>query len=156
MGERAAIGQFNWISGYKKSAKDPSFYDEPDRRSTLVMENFAVITNRHIIDCTNSVSLGCYSTFAGYNSQIITHGIDVSTSRQRSAPVVIGAYCLVGTRCLLLNGTQLPDYCLLGAGSVLTKAYKETYSLYAGSPAKKIKNLDPECLYFHRKTGFVV
>ena len=50
----------------------------------------------------------------------------------------------------------MPDYSILGAGSVLTKAYSETGMLYAGNPAKAIKKIDIDTtLYFHREKHVV-
>ena len=68
---------------------------------------------------------------------------------------LLGAYCLVGTRVIVLGGAALPDRSLLGAGSVLNKAHSEEYAVYAGQPAEKVKALDPEGAYFHRASGFV-
>jgi carbonic anhydrase/acetyltransferase-like protein (isoleucine patch superfamily) len=70
--------------------------------------------------------------------------------------VRIGDYCFVGTNSVLLGGGALPDFCVLGAKSLLNKAFTETYQLYGGVPAQPIQKLSPDCKYFLRTEGFVV
>ena len=120
------------------------------------MEEHSAITNRHIIDCTNAVHIGKFSTVAGFRSQILTHSIDLEACRQSSAPVTIGDYCFVGTDCVLLGGSSLPNYSILGAKSLLNTSQQQEYYLYAGVPAKPVKELDRDFGYFSRTTGFVI
>src|SRR4029079_13492242 len=105
------------------------FCHQPDRKPELVLEEHAAITHRHLIDCTHSVVIGRFSTFAGFQSQILSHSIDLTACRQSSAPVRIGAYCFVGTNCVILGGSELPDYSVLGAKSLLNHAYGDTHNL---------------------------
>ena len=49
----------------------------------------------------------------------------------------------------------LPDYSVLGAGAVLNKKYDERYKLYAGVPARPVKDIDRNAKYFDRLSGFV-
>jgi hypothetical protein len=49
----------------------------------------------------------------------------------------------------------LPDYSVLGAGSVLQKTYQAPYILYSGVPALAVKTFDTETKFFVRDTGFV-
>ena len=91
----------------------------------------------------------------GYQSQFLTHSIDIAASRQRAQPIRIGRYCFVGTRCVVLGGAVLPDSSVLGAASLLNKPHEESFVLYAGAPAQRIKNLPQDSAYFHRQRGFV-
>jgi acetyltransferase-like isoleucine patch superfamily enzyme len=152
--EQASIGRGNWITGFPTGG-GRHFTHQPDRRCELVVERHAAITNRHLIDCTSSVRIGAFATVAGFQSQILTHSIDLAANRQSSAPVVIGHHCFVGTNCVLLGGAVLPDCSVLGAKSLLNKAYGETYRLYAGVPARAIKDLPADLAYFTRAVGFV-
>ncbi len=154
MREHSIIGNLNWITGFP--AADKTFFkDEQDRRPELLLGEHAAITNRHLIDCTNSVRIGRFTTFAGFRSQMLTHSIDLRRCCQSSKPVTIGSYCFVGTGCVLLAGSTLPDYSVLAAGSVLNKMQFETYHLYAGNPAGPAKSLPHDMLYFQRSEGFV-
>ncbi len=154
MGERSRLGNLNWITGFPL-ASTRFFGDEPDRRPELIIGEHGAVTNRHLIDCTNSVRIGRFTTFAGFRSQILTHSIDLYRSRQSSKPVSIGDYCFVGTGCVVLGGSRLPDYSVLGAGSVLNQSHAETHQLYAGTPARAVKALAHDMMYFHRPVGFV-
>lgn len=156
LGESASIGNLNWISGFPLNTDSLHFSDQLDRRPKLKLGMHSAITNRHLIDCTDSVIIGCFSTFAGFRSQILTHSVSISEARQRSGPVTIGDYTFVGTGCIFLPNASLPSFSVLAAGSVLNKAYHDQYWLYAGSPARPIKQIEPSNSYFTRKTGFII
>ncbi len=151
----ALIGRGNWITGFPLG---PSrhFAEEKDRRPELIVGEHSAITHRHLIDCTSSVTIGKFTTVAGFQSQIITHTIDIENSRQTSAPVRIGDYCFIGTNCVLLGGSAVPDFCVLGAKSLLNKTFTEPYQLYGGVPAHPIQELSKDSKYFQRTEGFVV
>ncbi len=149
------IGRGNWITGFPLGPS-PHFASEVDRRPELIVGEHSAITHRHFIDCTNQITIGKFTTFAGFQSQMLTHSIDLEVNRQRSAPIRVGDYCFVGTNSVLLGGSVLPDYCVLGAKSLLNKAFTETHQLYGGVPAKPLQALPADYAYFHRTTGFVV
>jgi acetyltransferase-like isoleucine patch superfamily enzyme len=150
----AAIGKANWVTGHPTGDRN-HFTHQPDRRSELIMGEHSAITNRHLIDCTNSVTIGAFSVFAGFRSQILTHSVDLENSRQSSAPIVIGEYCFTGTNCVLLGGSSLPDHSVLGAKSLLNKPYSEPYWLYAGIPARAVKPLSADMGFFKRRAGII-
>lgn len=152
--EYALIGRGNWITGFP-SGHPRHFAHQSDRRPSLQVRRHAAITHRHIIDCTAEVVIGEFATLAGYRSQIITHSIDVVAGRQSSAPVQIGAYSFVGTGCIILGGAVLPRASMLGAASLLNKAYEASYTLYGGTPARPLKTLPADSKYFQRSEGYV-
>lgn len=150
---KARIGTFNWIFGMLPSER--YFTDEPDRLSALIMEEDASLTSRHIVDCTNTVTLGAFSTVAGFYSQILTHGIDVATNRQTSAPISVGRHAMVGTRVILLKGARIPDRAVVGAGSLFRGAPEGSGGLWSGIPAKRVRDIDESGAYFTRTAGHV-
>lgn len=152
--ESASIGRGNWISGFPLGGKG-YFEAESNRMPRLIIGRHTSITHRHLIDCTNTVILGDFTTIAGYNSQILTHSINLEYCRQTSASINIGDYCFVGTNCILLPGSALPNYSVLGAKSLLNKAQNEKYTLYGGVPAHSIKVLSKDIKYFKRKEGHI-
>lgn len=156
LGEAASIGSLNWISGFPKDKISPHFSDQINRAPKLIIGDHSAITNRHLIDCTDSVTIGCFSTFAGFRSQVLTHSISIAESRQRSGPVLIGDYSFIGTGSIILPNSHLPSFSVLGAGSVLNKKYDEEFQLYAGNPARPVKNISRDADYFNRKTGYVI
>jgi acetyltransferase-like isoleucine patch superfamily enzyme len=175
MGKNARIGHFNvaihldklqldndtivergnWITGFSTKTDSKHFKHQIGRISELIMGEHAAITKNHHIDCTSSIYIGKFTTIAGYRSQILTHSINIMENRQDSNPISIGAYCFVGTASIILGGTTLPDYSVLGAQSLLNKRLDETYSLYGGVPAKSISKIPKEAKYFTRINGFV-
>jgi len=150
----ASIGRGNWITGFPL-IDSQHFAHLPHRRPQLLMHAHSAITNRHLIDCTDTVTIGAFATFAGFRSQILTHSIDIGEGRQSARAVSIGAYSFVGTGVILLAGSALPDHSVLAAGSVLHKAHDEPYRLYAGNPAVIRSTLDDQARYFLRVQGFV-
>ena len=150
----ASIGNGNWITGFPLG---PSrhFAHQQDRHPQLIVSEHSAITHRHLIDCTDSVVIGKFTTVAGFQSQVITHTIDIEKNRQTSSPIRVGDYCFVGTNCVLLGGSALPAFCVLGAKSLLNKSFTESYQLYGGVPARAIQKLSPDLEYFRRTEGFV-
>ena len=156
MGEHASIGRGNWITGFPTDTDSPHFSHQRDRYAELVMGDHSAITKNHHIDCTNRILVGAFTTIAGYRSQLLTHAIDLKNNRQDSEPITIGSYCFVGTGCIILGGSRLPDHSVLGALSLLNKVHDRDWSLYAGQPAQWRKALDRNDGYFRRQRGSVV
>lgn len=154
LGRHAVISSLNWITGFPL-CNSRHFAHQPERVPQLVLGAHAAIASRHLIDCTATVTVGAFTTVGGFYSQILTHSVDLSASRQSCSPIEIGDYCFLGTNCVLLGGCSLPSYSVLGAKSLLNKQWTETYRLYGGVPAEPLKTLPEDMGYFRRDTGFV-
>lgn len=155
LGIDSGIASLTYITGF--STQDNRYFNgEKNRLCELVLGQSSGITGRHFIDCNGGVYIGDYSTIAGIRTQILTHSINVYANKQQTHPVRIGKYCFVGTGCIILPGGELPDYSILGAGAVLTKAFKESYTLFAGNPARPIKHLDAETTLYFKRMNHVV
>ncbi len=155
LGDRSHIGTCNWIVGEPMDSPGGFFAAEIGRRPQLVMGQHSAITSRHFLDCTSPIAIGDFTTIAGVRSVFFSHGIDVQAGKQRSAPIVIGSHCLVGTNCVVLGGSALPDCSVLGAGSLLRHRGQETHRVYAGVPSRPVKQLPPGSAYFHRSEAIV-
>jgi acetyltransferase-like isoleucine patch superfamily enzyme len=153
--ERATIGRNNWITGFPTEPNAKHFKHQTDRKPELLMGISAAITKSHHIDCTSTIEIGPFATIAGYQTQLLTHSIDVVENRQDSAPIYIGAYTFVGTNSVILGGACLPDYSVLGAKSLLNKPHLIEWTLYGGVPARPLQTIPPNAKYFSRKQGFV-
>ncbi len=58
---------------------------------------------------------------------------------------VIEDNCLIGMGSILLDNAHIPSGCIIAAGAlVLSNAKLEPDSVYAGVPAKKVKEITPE------------
>lgn len=150
----AKIGDRNHISGIG-SRNAQHFSDEVGRRPEILMGEHASITGRHLIDCCNRIEIGRFTTVAGAGTHILTHAISIKRNRQMSAPVRIGQYCFVGAASVVLKGAVLPDFSVLAANSTLHRAFEETYGIYSGVPAERVRALEPDSAYFQRDTGYV-
>lgn len=151
----AKIGRGNWITGFSVNKKSKHFNHQPNRTPELIVGEHAAITKNHHFDCTHQIKIGKFTTIAGYQSQLLTHSINIEENRQDSSPILIGDYCFVSTSVVILGGSCLPSYSVLGAKSLLNKGFNETHFLYGGVPAKSIKALNNHSKYFTRKEGFV-
>src|SRR5690606_24816857 len=127
------------------------FQHQEDRRSTLILGKSSAITKNHHIDCTHTIIIGKFTTVAGYQSQFLTHSIDIYKGRQHSKAIQIGDYCFISTGVKVLGGATIPDFSVLGAGAVVNKKFEDPYCLYAGVPAEKIKELPRDAKYFNRE-----
>ncbi len=150
IGPSGRLGSLNWVTGFPAENRS-YFYDQPERNPSLSIGVNASITARHYIDCTDSVTIGDFSVFGGWQSQILTHSLDIKDGRQRSAPVVIGDYCFVGTRTVVLKNSIIPDRSVLAAGSIYNLRETRPLGLYSGVPASRVKELNPKNVFFNRK-----
>lgn len=151
LGKGAIIGTFNWIYGFPSGASE--HFLEEGRASELIMEEGTSLTSRHIVDCTNRVTIGAFTTVTGFYSQILTHGIDIRSNRQTSRPVTIGKYCLIGSKSIIVKGAVLPEGTVLSAGSMFRGAPEETHHIYSGAPAVPVRALSVDEPYFTRLKG---
>lgn len=151
LGREALIGNLNWITAVRVDDR-PTFDEYPDRRPELVIDNCAGITQRHYLDCTDSVHLEEFALVGGVRSTLLAHHMNVQRGRQGCAPIRIGRYSMVSTNCVLLGGAVLPDHSVLGARSLLIKEPGPPFRLYVGSPATPVKEY-PENLAWFRRTS---
>lgn len=149
MDKNCSISQKNWITGFPLKNKS-HFQDFPDRKPYLIMKEDSAITKQHLIDCTDTVTIGEFTSVGGYGTQILSHSTSLEKNRQACAPIQIGHHCFVGTRSIILPGAVLPPQSVLGAGAVLKKKFTESFVLYGGVPAKYIQKMDETYEFFHR------
>jgi acetyltransferase-like isoleucine patch superfamily enzyme len=154
LGDYATILRNNWITGFP-SGQSKHFAHQKDRHPRLIVGEHSAITKNHHLDCTQEIKIGRFTTIAGYQSQFLTHSIDIVAGRQHSEPIEIGDYCFVSTRCIVLGGARLPSQSVLAAGAVLNKAFDVPFALYGGVPAQFIKEIPKDARYFTRAVGFV-
>lgn len=149
----ATISHLNWFTAFPTWRSD--FFSGIRRSAALLLGPHATITSRHLIDCTDTVTIGEYALVAGYRSQILTHSIDLGKNRQDCAPIEIGRYCFIGSGVIILKAASVPDYSVVGAGSVYRDRFSESHWLYSGVPAVPVKQLDHMTRFFSRTYGTV-
>lgn len=155
MNKNSKIGRKNWITGLSINSNTIHFNHIKDRKAELLLGESSSITKNHHFDCSNRITIGKFSTIAGYNSQFLTHSIDLIENRQDAKEINIGEFTFVGTNVVVLGGSILPPKSILGAKSLLNKQFLKEWTLYGGTPAKEISYISKDAKYFSRKTGFV-
>jgi acetyltransferase-like isoleucine patch superfamily enzyme len=140
----ASIGGRNWVAGHPLSAV---VFTSPDRRSSLIMGEWAKITVGHEIDCTDRVVIGAHAGIIGFRCQVLTHSLDLVRDVQVSAPVELGERSVVMSGSLLLSGTRVPARSIVSAGSVVTTKLTKEQVFYRGNPAEPVRDLPDLRLY---------
>lgn len=96
-----------------------------------------IYPNVHIGDFTqiaNDVNIiGADHNFRTAGTPLVFNG------REKLKPTVIGRDCWIGANCIIICGVKIGNGAIVAAGSVVTKDLNE-YGVYAGVPAKKIKD----------------
>ncbi len=82
-------------------------------------------------------------TVVGDRAKIFTHIAD-KPGRIMFRRVRIGKYCLVGYGALIMPGSKIGDYVILGAYSIVPKNSELDNGVWVGSPARKIREIKPE------------
>jgi carbonic anhydrase/acetyltransferase-like protein (isoleucine patch superfamily) len=157
LAEGASIASRNWITGFPRSA-DPAadaFPHSPNRRPSLIMGKYAMITVAHEIDCSDRVEIGDYSSLAGFGCTILTHSLNLVRDRFATGSVEIGAHAAVMSGSTLLSGTKVPPRCIVSAASVVNTPLTEELTFYSGNPAEAVRSLPETLGFFHRGEGSV-
>ncbi|PWW21890.1 carbonic anhydrase/acetyltransferase-like protein (isoleucine patch superfamily) [Geodermatophilus normandii] len=149
LGAGAVIAMLVWVNSVRA---DKGYFTGQPRRPALVMGEKSLITVMHFIDACDLVELADYAAIAGFGSIVQTHAVDIERMRQATAPIRIGDHSLVASRVLLLPGAVVPDRAVVAAGAVVGRAL-EGHHLFAGVPAKPVRDLDPEQAFFVRETS---
>ncbi len=154
IGKEARIENLNVFNCVPKLGTK-HFLTEKDRFPAFIMGCHSAVSSRNKFDCSNTITMGDFSSFVGSGTIVYTHGVNLKECRQETKPVVIGSNTRVYTRCIIVKGAGLPDCSLLGPGSVLHKNHEEAYSFYSGVPAIPVKKLSSNLKFFHRTEEYI-
>ena len=73
------------------------------------------------------------------------HSFTDITKNEFAPPIKIGCYVWIGANSVILPGVELDNYCIVGAGSVVSKSFG-SHLILAGVPAKPIAERCRKCL----------
>lgn len=96
------------------------------------------------INCQKSIKFGNNCLLAhkielldtDFHQILNLNGVKINDDRE----ITIGDRVWIGSNTLILKGTTIASDTIIGAGSVLTKAYNTSNCVYAGNPAKLVKS----------------
>lgn len=86
----------------------------------------------------------CKNVFIAPNVGLITanHDLNDLSKHLKGKNIVIGSNSWIGMNSVLLPGVRLGPNTIVGAGSIVTKSFREGNIIIAGNPAKIIKRLN--------------
>ena len=67
------------------------------------------------------------------------YDIDTGVVLNRSRPIVLGNHIWVGSEVEFLKGAEVPNNCIVGTGSIVSRKHTEEYTAIAGIPASIVK-----------------
>jgi acetyltransferase-like isoleucine patch superfamily enzyme len=121
MDKQAAIGNSNSI--YRGA------YPITLGEAELRMGRLAIITSKHSLDCTRSISIGDYSTISGFGTQFWTHGFyhgNEGAHRIRiDGSIEIGNNVSIGSKCLINPAVKIGNAINVGGNSCVSKSLLE-------------------------------
>ena len=140
-GDEVNIGRYCDILRLNEinSIPDPITVNEVD--PVFILGDGSVVVASHKIDFTDRVEMGKRVIVGGRNSSFWTH------NRQRTKPIRIGDNAYLGSEIRVAPGGEVPANCIVGIGSVITKALDGEFQLIAGVPAKALSGLDQEARF---------
>ncbi|MEI5907426.1 acyltransferase [Bacillus spongiae] len=115
------------------------------RGKGLVLEKGVILNHNVFIDSWERVIIKENAGLA-FDVMICTSSHKIADTYRRAGesdrkPITIGRGCWVGARATVLPGVTIGDGCMIAAGAVVVNDC-EPNGLYAGVPAKRIKDLD--------------
>ncbi len=124
------------------------FYAELNESAKFTVDENSSVSGRfHLINEKNtSVSIGKECMFSGEIQFWPTDGHtvkEVASGRcinKAKNGIVIGNHVWIGYRSMILKNVRLPDHCIVGAGSVVSRSFDEENIVIAGNPAVKVKS----------------
>ena len=99
-----------------------------------------IIGDHAFLDGRASLKIGSHVDIASkvmiYNSE---HDLNSPTMKAKEEPVVIGDYCFIGPRAIIMPGVTLGKGAVVAGGAVVTKSVPDGV-IVGGLPAQKIKD----------------
>jgi acetyltransferase-like isoleucine patch superfamily enzyme len=134
-GQMITIGRFGTIlrQNVFNSIIDRDFVHPVE--SALYLGAGSVVTSGHWLDFSAGIEIGDHTVVGGRNSSFWTH------NRQRGRPIAVGCHCYLGSEIRVAPGAEVPSFCIVALGSVLSGHFSPPRSLIGGNPASVVREL---------------
>ena len=104
--------------------------------------NGTTITSRNHVFIGDNTQIGPNTIIMDNDGHPVWPPEDRWAKKGPSAPIIIQNDVWIGMNCIILKGLTIGHGSVIAAGSIVIKDV-ESNSIYAGNPAKKIKNIGP-------------
>jgi acetyltransferase-like isoleucine patch superfamily enzyme len=136
LGPRSLLGNFNWVA----RASAPVTIG-PAR---LFLGELSGFTSRHSLDCTASITIGSFTTFAGRASQLWTHGyvhhLQGPGRFRLDGKITVGNNVYIGSGSCVTAGVRIVDGVSVAPFSSVTRSLLEP-GLYFGQNLAHVARL---------------
>ncbi len=106
-------------------------------------ENTPIRIGDHVSIAPHCLIVAC----SGANNGVTINDIPyVRDKLTKSAPVTVEDEAWIGAGVTILPGVTIRHHCVIGAGSVVVKS-TEPYGVYAGVPARRIRDLREDAVH---------
>ena len=129
--------------------------DNYRKKGAVIGENvraFSPITaaEPYLLTIGNDVTISYGVVFLTHDNSVIKCKEKIGTDLV--GRITIGNNCFIGCNTVFLPGTELADNIVVGAGSIVTKSFKESDVVIAGNPAKVIATTED---FFRKNKSYV-
>jgi len=109
----------------------------------LILGNNFDITGDTMIICTKEIQVGDNTMIAWQSilmdtDQHAIYGKD-NTIINQDKKITIGNNVWIGAKSFILKGSKIPDGCIIGANTTISKEFTQNKAIIAGNPAKILK-----------------
>ena len=96
----------------------------------------------YLIEIGDNTKITANCTFITHDGAMyVIRSMDKYSDARNFGRIKIGKNCFIGNNCTVLQGVEMGDNCILGAGSVLSSSMPAN-TVYAGVPAKFICTIE--------------
>lgn len=110
-------------------------------KDETTVRSFAVSGGCYI-QAINGIEIGENFLFApGVKIISANHDFKDREKSVKTPPIRIGKNVWIGANAVILPGVEIGDNCIIAAGSIVTKSFKENNLVIGGNPARVIKKI---------------
>ena len=143
-GENVHVDDFPTLIGASDANIQLTSWNIGDHKGELIIGKYSLITPGVRIMAANKIEIGdaCMIAHGAYISDADWHGIyDRAKPVGKTRPIVLQDNVWIGDSAIICKGVTIGKNSIIAAGAVVTKDVREN-CIYAGNPAKFVKNLD--------------